>query len=71
MQKTARRKDMQVSKITKQQAIKIVKTALYIGVSAVISYFITLTTEQPELFGPLTAIVNIVLVTIKQFFTEG
>lgn len=62
---------MQVSKITKQQAIKIVKTALYIGVSAIISYLITLTTEQPELFGPLTAIVNIVLVTVKQFFTEG
>ena len=62
---------MTVSKITKDQAVKIVKTAIYIGVSAVISYLITLTTEQPELFGPLTAIVNIGLVTLKQVFTPA
>jgi hypothetical protein len=60
---------MQVSKISKDQAIKIAKTALYIGVSAIISYLITLTTDNPELFGPLTALVNVVLVTIKQIFT--
>ncbi len=61
---------MQASKIDKVQAQKILKAALYIGLSAVISYLITLIANQPELFGPLTPIVNIVLVTLKQLFTK-
>lgn len=61
---------MQASKITKDQALKIVKTAAYIGLSAIISYLITLIANQPELFGPLTPIINIVLVTLKQVFTQ-
>lgn len=61
---------MQASKISKDQAAKIGKAALYIGLSAVISYLITLIADQPELFGPLTPIVNIVLVTLKQVFTQ-
>lgn len=60
---------MQVTKITKEQSGKILKTALYIGASAVISYLITLTTNDPELFGPLTALINVGLVTLKQLFT--
>ena len=59
------------TKITKDQAKKILKTALYVGVSAVISYLITLTTDQPDLFGPLTALVNVGLVALKQVFTNG
>lgn len=61
---------MQASKITKDQALKIVKAAAYIGLSAIISYLITLIANQPELFGPLTPIINIVLVTLKQVFTQ-
>jgi len=61
---------MQLSKITKDQGVKILKTALYIAASAVISYLITVVTDQPELFGPLTPIVNIILVTLKQAFTK-
>ena len=56
--------------ITKSQALKISKAALYVGISAVISYFVALTTNQPELFGVYTPIVNVCLVTIKQLFTE-
>lgn len=61
---------MQLSKITSDQASKIFKAALYVGGSAVISYLITLLTDQPELFGPLTPVINVVLVTIKQAFTK-
>lgn len=61
---------MQLSKISKYQALKIAKAALYVGASAVISYLITVLTDQPELFGPLTPLVNVVLVTIKQAFTK-
>lgn len=61
---------MQLSKISKDQALKIAKAALYVGLSAVISYLITLITDQPELFGPLTPLVNVILVTLKQAFTK-
>lgn len=61
---------MQLSRIDKDQAAKIGKAALYIGLSAVISYLITVITDQPDLFGPLTPIINIVLVTLKQAFTK-
>lgn len=59
------------SRITKDQAKKILKTALYIGASAIVSYLITLTTDNPDLFGPLTVVVNLVLVFLKQVFTEN
>lgn len=62
---------MKPSKITKDQAKKIAKTAIYVGVSAVLAYLITLTTDQPDLFGPLTGLINIVLVAVKQIFTEA
>lgn len=55
---------------TKNQALKIAKTALYIGVSAVLGYLITLTTNDPQMFGAYTAIINLALVTLKQFVTE-
>lgn len=59
---------MQITKISKNQALKIAKTALYIGVSAVLSYLITLTTNSPDLFGPLTGLINLGLVTLRQLF---
>lgn len=62
---------MQVSPITKDQWGKIAKAALYVGLSAIISYFISLIADNPNLLGPLTPIVNIVLVTLKQVFTKG
>lgn len=61
---------MQASKITKDQAAKILKAALYVGISAIISYLISLLADQPDLIGPLTPIVNVVLVALKQVFTQ-
>lgn len=61
---------MPLTKIDKTQALKILKAAGYVGVSAVLAYLISLTTDQPELFGVYTPIINIVLVTVKQLFTN-
>lgn len=44
---------------------KAVKTAGYLALSAVISYFVTATTNDPQLFGPVTAVVNVILVLLK------
>lgn len=62
---------MKISPISKEQGLKVAKAALYVGISAVISYLIALTVDQPELFGIYTPIVNVVLVTIKQAFTPA
>lgn len=59
------------SKITKEQGKKIVKVAVYAGLSAGISALIALIASNPVLFGVLTPIVNILLVTLKQAVTEG
>lgn len=56
--------------ITKEQAAKILKAAVYLAISTVIGFFITVLTEQPELLGVYTPIVNVILVTIKQIFTD-
>lgn len=44
---------------------KTVKTAGYLAVSAIISYLVTATTNDPQLFGPITAVVNVLLVLVK------
>lgn len=62
---------MSVSKITKDQAIKIVKAVLYVSVSAGLAYLITLTNDNPDLFGIYTVVINGILVTLKQAFTPG
>jgi hypothetical protein len=62
---------MQISKITKDQAVKIVKAVLYVSVSAGLAYLITLTNDNPDLFGIYTVIINGLLVTIKQALTPG
>ena len=62
---------MTVSKITKDQAVKIVKAVFYVSVSAGLAYLITLTNDNPDLFGIYTVIINGLLVTIKQALTPG
>jgi hypothetical protein len=57
------------TKITKDQAVKIVKAVLYVSVSAGLAYLITLTNENPGLFGVYTVLINGLLVAIKQLFT--
>ncbi len=58
---------MKISAINKEQFMKIVKTALYIGVSAILDYLISVTTGSQ--FGIYTGFVNIALVALKQLIT--
>lgn len=55
--------------VTKNQWLKVAKTAAYVALSALIGYAISLTTEQPELFGAYAGLVNVALVTLKQLVT--
>lgn len=57
--------------ITKAQALKILKTAAYVAISAVLGFLISVVTDSPELFGVFAPIINIVLVTIKQVVTDS
>ena len=57
--------------ITKVQALKILQTAAYVAISAVLGFLISVVTDQPELFGVFAPIINIVLVTIKQAVTDN
>ena len=58
-----------MSPITKDQALKILKAATYVGVSALISAIIAAIAANPVLFGVLTPVINVLLVTVKQAFT--
>ncbi|NBU34395.1 hypothetical protein EBZ38_16395 [bacterium] len=58
-----------MSPITKAQFLKIVKAAAYVGASALISGLIAAIAANPVLFGVLTPIINVILVTVKQAFT--
>lgn len=58
-----------MSKITEAQLAKILKAAGYVGLSALISGLIALIASNPVLFGVLTPVVNILLVTLKQAIT--
>ncbi len=62
---------MQVSKITKDQWKEVVKAVVYVSVSAGLAYLITLTSENPDMFGPLTIVINGLLVAIKKVFTPA
>ena len=56
--------------ITKEQGLKVLKTAAYVAVSAVLAFLIAFVTDNPEMFGLYAPIINVVLVTLKQVFTE-
>ena len=58
------------SRVTLSQVEKIVKAAAYVGVSAFLGAVIAAVQNQPELFGVYAPLVNIVLVTLKQVFTQ-
>ena len=59
---------MSISAISKEQAIKILKAALYVSVSAGLDFLISQSTDTQ--FGVLTPIINTVLVLVKQLFTN-
>ena len=50
---------------------KTLKATAYIAVSAVVAYLISATANDPELFGPLTALINVLLVYLKKTFFES
>jgi hypothetical protein len=62
---------MTVSKITKDQWKEVAKAVVYVSVSAGLAYLITLTNENPGLFGVYTVLINGILVAIKKAFTPG
>lgn len=57
--------------LTKQQAVKILKTAAYVGLSAIVAYALALTTDHPEYFGVWAGVINIALVALKQFLSAS
>lgn len=57
--------------ITKAQALKIGKAALYVGISSILAFLIALVTDNPDMFGIYTPIINVVLVFLKQLFTDS
>ena len=56
-----------MSPLTKSQWGSVLKVAVYVGISAVLDYFISLTTDMQ--FGQLTPLINVVLVAVKKLFT--
>lgn len=59
---------MNISPISEDQAIKILKTMAYVGFSAILDYCISVSAGTT--FGVFTPIINVVLVTIKQLYTD-
>lgn len=62
---------LKFSKINRDQFAKIVKVAVYLALSSVIAGVISMIADEPNLFGPLTPVVNILLVTLKQALTAA
>lgn len=60
---------MKISVLSKEQAFKVLKAGLYVGISAALDYVISAT--QGTEFGVLTPLINVALVTLKQLFTEA
>lgn len=56
--------------LTKQQIIHILKVAGWVAASTVIGGLIAIVTEQPEVFGIWTPVVNVLLVTLQQVFKK-
>lgn len=58
---------MTPSKLDTAQAIAVCKAGLYVGVSAILDYFISHSTGTQ--FGVLTPVINVILVLLKKIFT--
>lgn len=50
---------------------KTVTAAVYVALSAVLNYVITAIAGDPELFGPSTALINILLVLVQKTFFDA
>lgn len=58
-----------MSPVTKEQWKKVAVAAIYVGLSAMLDYIISIT--QGTQFGTLTPVINVAAVMIKQVFTKG
>lgn len=56
--------------LTKQQIIHILKVAGWVTASTVVGLLISIITEQPDIFGVVTPIVNVLLVTVQQMLKK-
>lgn len=56
--------------LTKNQLLSVLKVAVYLALSAGISYLITWLGNNPESFGLWTPLVNVVLVLLQKMFSE-
>lgn len=61
---------MKLSALDKAQLLKIAKVAGYVALSTLIGGVLALIASNPVVFGVATPFVNILLVTIKQLFTD-
>jgi hypothetical protein len=62
---------MKASPITKKQLTHIVKVAVYAGISAGLAGIVALIASNPVLFGALTPVINILVVTLEKVFTSA
>lgn len=53
----------------KEQALKVLKVAVWVGVSALLDYLISQSNDMQ--FGQLTGLINIVLVALRQFVKKS
>ena len=56
--------------LTQEQALHILKVAAYAGASAGIAAVIALIASNPLLFGVLTPVINILLVTVQKLLEQ-
>lgn len=61
---------LKVTKLSAKQGKGLLKVAAYLAASAVVSYILTLTTDNPEFFGPITPLVNLGLVALRDMLRE-
>jgi hypothetical protein len=54
--------------LTRKQSLKILKTAVYLALSAALGYLISLLEKNPASFGVYTPFINLLLVTLRQVF---
>ena len=59
---------MKISALDKKQALKVLKAAAYVGISAALDFLISQTSGTE--FGVLTPLINVALVATKQLFTD-
>lgn len=50
---------------------KTFRAAIYLGASVIISYFVSAVAQDPNLFGVLTPVINVVLVAAKNYFDKS